>query len=141
LELLSDIVFNSTFPEKEITKEKVVITDEINSYEDTPSELIYDEFEKQLFGNHPLGRLILGTPDNVNSFTSEKIKSFIDKNYSTDQMVISIVSSIDCDKWFRLAEKYFGIYEKKTNKKQRISRLIKNQKKSKKINNKESHLC
>lgn len=119
LELLSDIVFNSTFPEKEITKEKVVVIDEINSYEDTPSELIYDEFEKQLFGNHPLGRLILGTPDNVNSFTSEGIKAFIDKNYSTDQMVISIVSSIDCDKWFRLAEKYFGIYEKKTNKKQR----------------------
>ncbi len=119
LELLSDIVFNSTFPEKEITKEKVVVIDEINSYEDTPSELIYDEFEKQLFGNHPLGRLILGTPDNVNSFTSEAIKAFIDKNYSTDQMVISIVSSIDCDKWFRLAEKYFGIYEKKTNKKQR----------------------
>ena len=119
LELLSDIVFNSTFPEKEIAKEKVVVIDEINSYQDTPSELIYDEFEKQLFGNHPLGRLILGTPDNVNSFTSEGIKAFIDKNYSTDQMVISIVSSIDCDKWFRLAEKYFGIYEKKTNKKQR----------------------
>ena len=117
LELLSDIVFNSTFPEKEIAKEKVVVIDEINSYQDTPSELIYDEFEKQLFGNHPLGRLILGTPENVNSFTSEGIKAFIDKNYSTDQMVISIVSSIDCEKWFLLAEKYFGGYEKKTNKK------------------------
>lgn len=125
LELLSDIVFNSTFPEKEITKEKVVIIDEINSYEDTPSELIYDEFEKQLFGNHPLGRLILGTPENVNSFTSEKIKSFIDKNYSTDQMVISIVSSIDSAKWFFLAEKYFGNQKKKINKTKREKPIIK----------------
>ncbi|MEE1271227.1 MAG: pitrilysin family protein [Bacteroidales bacterium] len=125
LELLSDIVFNSTFPEKEITKEKVVVIDEINSYEDTPSELIYDEFEKQLFGNHPLGRLILGTPDNVNSFTSEKIKSFIDKNYSTDQMVISIVSSIDSAKWFFLAEKYFGNQKKKINKTKREKPIIK----------------
>lgn len=124
LELLSDIVFNSTFPEKEIAKEKVVVIDEINSYQDTPFELIYDEFEKQLFGNHSLGRLILGTPENVNSFTSEGIKAFIDKNYSTDQMVISIVSSIDCEKWFSLAEKYFGGYEKKTNKKRREKILV-----------------
>lgn len=125
LELLSDIVFNSTFPEKEIAKEKVVVIDEINSYQDTPSELIYDEFEKQLFGNHPLGRLILGTPENVNSFTSEAIKAFIDKNYSTDQMVISIVSSIDCEKWFSLAEKYFGNQKKKINKTKREKPIIK----------------
>lgn len=125
LELLSDIVFNSTFPEKEITKEKVVVIDEINSYEDTPSELIYDEFEKQLFGDHPLGRLILGTPENVNSFTSEKIKSFVDKNYSTDQMVISIVSSIDSEKWFMLSERYFGNQEKKINKTKREKPIIK----------------
>ena len=58
-ELLSDIVFNSTFPEKEIEKEKEVIIDEINSYKDSPSELIFDDFEDLIFKNQPLGRNIL----------------------------------------------------------------------------------
>ncbi len=119
VELLSDIVFNSSFPEKEINKEKVVVIDEINSYEDTPSELIYDEFEKQLFYNHSLGRLILGTPENVESFTSDKIKTFINNNYFTNQMVISIVSSTKADKWFRLCEKYFGFQTQKIDNRKR----------------------
>ncbi len=119
VELLSDIVFESIFPEKEINKEKVVVIDEINSYEDTPSELIYDEFEKQLFGNHSFGRLILGTPENVTNFTSEKIKKFINNNYFTDQMVISIVSSTNADKWFKLCEKHFGAKLTKTDNRER----------------------
>src|SRR5574344_367015 len=61
VELLSDIVFNSTFPDKELEKEKVVILDEINSYEDSPSDLIYDKFEEVIFGRTGLGRMILGT--------------------------------------------------------------------------------
>lgn len=56
VELLSDIVFNSIFPEKEIQKEKQVILDEINSYKDNPSELIFDDFDELVFNDHPLGR-------------------------------------------------------------------------------------
>ena len=69
VELLTDIVFNSIFPEQEITKEVEVIIDEIQSYEDSPAELIFDDFEELIFPNHPLGRNILGSRNN--SDTSE----------------------------------------------------------------------
>ena len=62
-ELLADIVFHSTFPQREIEKETEVIIDEIQSYEDTPSELIFDDFEDLIFRGHPLGRNILGNPE------------------------------------------------------------------------------
>ena len=67
-ELLTDIVFNSTFPQAEIEKEVEVIIDEIQSYEDSPSELIFDDFEELIFPDHPLGRNILGRPDLLRDF-------------------------------------------------------------------------
>lgn len=69
LELLGDIVFHSTFPQHEIEKETEVIIDEIQSYEDTPSELIFDDFEDMIFRNHPLGRNILGKPELLRKFS------------------------------------------------------------------------
>lgn len=111
-ELLADIVFNSTFPEKELEKEKSVIIEEINSYNDSPMELIYDDFENMIFGDTPLGRMILGTPDRVHSFTSLQVRNFIKKNWSTNRIVISTVGNIDFEKWCRLTEKYFGCIEK-----------------------------
>jgi len=84
VELLNDITFNSVFPEKEIEKEKEVIIDEINSYKDTPSELIFDEFEELVFGDDPMGRNILGTPELLKSFTKDDILNFIKNNYHTD---------------------------------------------------------
>jgi predicted Zn-dependent peptidase len=113
VELLSDIVFNSTFPDKELEKEKVVILDEINSYEDSPSDLIYDKFEEVIFGRTGLGRMILGTPKKVKEFTSNQVKDFIQKNYYTNLISISTVGNIDFDKWVRLIEKYFSVTEKK----------------------------
>ena len=70
VELLTDIVFHSTFPQREIEKEIEVIIDEIQSYEDNPSELIFDDFEDMIFKGSPLGRNILGQPDQLRSFTS-----------------------------------------------------------------------
>ena len=68
VELLTDIVFNSTFPQHEMDKEVEVIIDEIQSYEDTPQELIYDDFEELIFPNHPLGRNILGKPKQLRTY-------------------------------------------------------------------------
>lgn len=110
LELFSDIVFNSDFPAKEINKEKKVIIDEINSYEDSPSELIFDDFEKLVFRNHGLGRLTLGSPEMIESFTSDDIRKFIDRTYSTNNIVISTIGSIDFEKWVNLCEKHFSRY-------------------------------
>jgi predicted Zn-dependent peptidase len=111
LELFADILFNSTFAQKELEKEKTVIIDEINSYEDNPSELIFDNFDNLVFGNHGLGRYILGTKDNVNSFNTEKIKKFISRTYSMDSIVISTIGAISFEDWVKLCEKYFGIIQ------------------------------
>jgi len=73
IDLFADILFNSTFPENEITKEKDVVLDEINSYKDSPSELIFDEFEELLFSGHPLGRSILGSPSSVRRISRKRI--------------------------------------------------------------------
>ncbi len=108
LELLADIVFHSTFPEQAIEKEKEVILDEINSYMDTPSEQIFDDFEYRLFGNRGLGRMILGTPDKVKAMTRERLQDFVRANYTTDNMVISTITSIPADKWFAMCEKHLG---------------------------------
>ena len=118
-ELLGDILFNSTYPEKEIEREKEVIVEEINSYKDSPSELIFDEFEELLYDGHPIARNILGTPENINKFTRESILKFIKNNYHTDQMVISSVGNFSFEKLIKLLEKYFGQAEKKERKRKR----------------------
>lgn len=108
LELFADIIFNSTFPQKEIEKEKEVVLDEINSYKDTPSELIFDEFEELFFGNHALGHNILGNEKNIRRFTSNELSSFIHNNYTTDKITISVIGNVDFDKVIKLCMKYFG---------------------------------
>jgi predicted Zn-dependent peptidase len=108
LELISDIVFNSTFPEKELEKEKEVILDEINSYRDNPVEQIYDDFEDLIFPNHPLGHPILGTLESVKSFKKPDILQFMKDCYSTDRIVFSSIGNIPFAKIVRLATSYLG---------------------------------
>lgn len=107
-ELLSDILFNSVFPDRELKREKEVIVEEINSYNDSPSELIFDDFDELVFDSHPIARNILGTYESVRKLNRENIIQFIDRNYHTDQMVISSVGSIPFKKLVALLERYFG---------------------------------
>jgi predicted Zn-dependent peptidase len=108
LELFSDIFINSTFPDKEIKKEKDVVIEEINYYKDLPDENIFDDFEALLFKNHELGRNILGLPSVIKTFNRKKIRKFIDANYNTDQMIICSVGNIDFNKLKAFAERYFS---------------------------------
>lgn len=110
LEIISDIVLNSSFPEKEIEKEKEVVMEEINSYKDSPSELIFDDFEEMIYRDAPIGRAILGAPETVKSFTRENILSFIKEKYFTSQMVVCSVGNISPKRIIRLFEKYFSIF-------------------------------
>jgi predicted Zn-dependent peptidase len=108
VELLSDIVFNSIFPEKEIEKEKAVIIDEINSYKDNPAEWIHDEFDALVFKNHPLGRNILGTQAKLKRYTRNDIMRFRDANYISSRIVVSSVANIPLNKAIAVVEKYFS---------------------------------
>ena len=107
LELLADVVLNSTFPENEIEKERDVVLDEIQSYNDSPSELIYDEFEELLFPHDPIGRNILGTEQSLETFTSERMQAFVRRNYTSDRMVIFAMGNIKFDWLIKKVEKYF----------------------------------
>ena len=105
LELLADSVFHSTFPQNEIEKETEVIIDEIQSYEDTPSELIFDDFEDMIFRNHPLGRNILGRPDLLKKFRSEDAMAFTSRFYQPSNMVFFVLGDFNFQKIVRQVEK------------------------------------
>jgi len=108
IDLLSDLFFQSTFPEEEIEKEREVILDEINSYEDSPSELIFDDYEDLLFSGHPIGRRILGDPACLEKFNNQSFVDFYARNYTTDRIVFFSQSPMDLKKVKHLAEKYIG---------------------------------
>jgi len=132
MELLSDIVFNSTFPQHELEKEKDVVIDEINSYKDLPAESIFDEFENMIFENHPIGHDILGDKKTVKSFNTGKILKFIEKNYSTSEMVLSVIGNYDFDKLTKSFEKYFAGASKKElnrNRNQKLDYTVKTKQK------------
>ena len=108
IEIISDITFNSIYPSREIEKEKEVVIEEINSYKDNPAELIFDDFEEQIFLHQPIGRNILGTFETVRSFSQKDIFSFISNNYDTSQMVFCSVGNISDEKIIRLFNRYFS---------------------------------
>ena len=108
VELLADIVFHSTFPQREIEKETEVIIDEIQSYEDNPAELIFDDFEDLIFRGHPLGRNILGRPERLRTFRTEDAAAFTRRHYRPDNMVFFVSGDVDFRRVIRLAEKYAG---------------------------------
>ena len=105
VELLADIVFHSTFPQAEIDKEVEVIIDEIQSYEDSPAELIFDDFEELLFPDHPLGRNILGKPDVLRGFKSEDALRFTSRYYRPENMIFFVQGDVDFKQVIRLVEK------------------------------------
>ena len=108
VELLSDIFFHAVFPEKELEKEKTVVLEEINYYKDSPSELIFDDFEDLVFAGHPLGKNILGTKQSVKKMKRQAILDFIARNYTLNNIVLASVGRIPTAKLVRLCERYFG---------------------------------
>jgi predicted Zn-dependent peptidase len=108
VELIADVTFNSIFPEHEINKEKQVIFEEIDSYDDSPADLIFDDFEDLLFDKYPIGRNILGTKKTVKKFLPEDIMKFVARTYNTDQMVFSSAGKISVNRLKYCCEKYFG---------------------------------
>ncbi|MDR2979125.1 MAG: insulinase family protein [Bacteroidales bacterium] len=111
IDLLSDIFFNSTFPEKEMAKEKDVVYEEIKYYCDTPSELIFDEIEEQVFQGHPLGRAVLGSKKSVKGIQRDDILAFTRQHYTNPHIVIASVGNISPKKLTSLCNRYFGIHQ------------------------------
>ena len=111
VDLLADIVFHSTYPQQEIDKEVEVICDEIESYNDSPAELIYDEFENILFKGNSLGHNILGTAEQVRQFTTEDALRFTRKLYRPDNAVFFAYGDINFKKLVTLLKRSVGSEE------------------------------
>ena len=109
VELLSDLVIHSQFPENELKKECEVIIDEIQSYEDTPSELIFDEFENMLFDGHPIGHHILGKKSTLKKFNTAMCTSFLSRYYTAGNMVFFSMSCVDFKQVIKIADKYMSL--------------------------------
>ena len=107
-ELIADIAFRSTFPERELEREKEVICEEINTYKDSPADLIYDTFEDMLFEGSELGHNILGGKKALARFDGNAIRRFTARTHTTDQMVFSSIGNIAPQTVEAVADRYFG---------------------------------
>jgi len=108
LELISDMVLHSVFPPAEMIKEREVILDEIRSYKDSPSDMIYDKFEEKLFTGTPMSKPILGIPRELKKITSVHLNEYMKERFCPEQMALSIVGNIPPQRALVLAEKFYG---------------------------------
>lgn len=125
VDLIADLVMNSVFPSHELDKEREVVVEEIQSYRDSPSEAIYDDFEDMLFKGSSLGHNILGTEACLEQIGTDDCLQYMKGLYVPENMVFFAVDSLPAEKIFRLAEKYFGAMSHSVNRKTRcpISKL------------------
>lgn len=108
VDVLTDIVFHSTYPQAEIDKEVEVIIDEIDSYRDSPAELIFDEFEQLVYGDAPLGRDILGNPERLRTYTQADALRFTQQHYVPQNAVFYVSGQVELRTIIRHLEKWHG---------------------------------
>ncbi len=107
-DVLSDLVLSAAFKEKELEKEKKVVIEELATYEDTPEELISEMLDHELYSPHPLGFPVIGTIDNLKSFTKKELITFIEQKYHPHNIIISAAGKVEHSEIMKLTEKYFG---------------------------------
>jgi len=110
LDVLHDILQNSTFEEDELKREKHVILQEIGAANDQPDDLAFDTFQNTAFGGQPIGRPILGTPDTVKSFSRQDINAYLGDHYRGPNMVVAAAGKLDCPAVLKQIEDLYGDY-------------------------------
>lgn len=109
IDLVSDIYLNPTFPESEIEKEKGVVLEEINMYNDQPQYVVYEKLLSLMYGDQPVGRMISGTPQSVKALNRNDLVKYHKLQYVPSRTVISIAGCVDNKKVLELIKKYFKI--------------------------------
>lgn len=107
MDVMSDMIFNSKLSEDDINLERGVIIEEINLYEDSPEDLVYDLFSEAAWGDTPMGRTILGTKESLEGITSETMREYMKSHYTSDNIIISVSGNL-CEDFFELLEHFFG---------------------------------
>ena len=108
LDVMSDMVLRSLFAQKDVERERNVITEEIKMYEDAPEELVHDALQDTIWRNSSLGMPILGTRETISTFTSESIRDYYEKNYHTENMVLSVAGNFKIDEMLERLNKALG---------------------------------
>ncbi len=111
LDVLSDMVLNPAFPEKEIEKEKKVVVEEMKMYRDSPDDYLFEEFSTKMFENHPLGRPVIGFEDTVNEFTRQDLFDYMADRYRPDNLLIAVAGNVNHDEVVDQVTKYFSQLE------------------------------
>lgn len=142
LDILSDMFFNSSFSENEIEKEKGVVLEEIGMYEDSPEDLVHDIFTQSVWSKNSLGMPILGKDETLKAFKRQDIIDYIDRNYTPENIVISVVGNFEKEYVLSEIEKVFSKH--KTSKKDRVitpEPVFTPIYKHKEKNTEQAHLC
>ncbi|MCB1383316.1 MAG: insulinase family protein [Notoacmeibacter sp.] len=113
IELLADILTDSRFDEDELRREQHVILQEIGAAFDTPDDIVFDRFTETAFRHQTIGRSILGTPETVEGFTSDQLRSYMERQYGADRMILVAAGAVDHESFLRQAEKAFGSFRAK----------------------------
>lgn len=108
VDILADILTDSVFDEEELEREKHVILQEIGAADDTPDDVVFDRFSEQAYRGQTIGRSILGTPETVNSFSSDQIRAYLSRNYTTDRMFVVAAGKVDHDAFVKQVEQRFA---------------------------------
>ncbi len=111
VDILADILLNSTFDEIELERERGVILQELAATLDTPDDVVFDHYKEQAFGDAPFGRTILGTEENIKSFQKHDLQNYVHSQYVPSNIVFSVAGNVDAQKVFDLGEKYFAQME------------------------------
>jgi predicted Zn-dependent peptidase len=111
IDILSDILTDSNFDDKELKREQHVVLQEIGAAHDTPDDVIFDHFTETAFQKQTIGRAILGTPDSVERITSAELQSFINRQYAGERMVVSAAGAIDHERFVAEIEKRLGTFQ------------------------------
>lgn len=131
LDVLSDMVLHSTFPEKEIEKEKKVVIEEMKMYRDSPEDYIFEEFSSQVFENHPLGRPIIGFESTVSAFNRDDLFAYMAERYQPETIIITVAGNASHSKVLNLAKHFFK--EKKAKEVKEIKSVLSPYKTQKRI--------
>ncbi|MBX9467465.1 M16 family metallopeptidase [Rhizobium rhizophilum] len=108
VDILADILTDSVFDEEELEREKHVILQEIGAADDTPDDVVFDRFSEQAYRGQTIGRSILGTPETVKSFSSDQIRAYLSRNYTTDRMFVVAAGRVDHDAFVKQVEQRFA---------------------------------
>ena len=108
LDVLSDMVLNSTFPEEEIEKEKKVVIEEMKMYRDSPDDYLFEEFTSKIFEGHELGRPVIGTEETVSAFSRQDLYDYMKERYTPDNLLVSVAGNVEHEKVVKLVSRYFS---------------------------------